>query len=53
EAKLLGKGMGINPFLMLLSIYVGIHLFGAAGILLGPLGTVLIQTFMSENSGQD
>ena len=51
EAKLLGKGMGINPFIMLLSIYAGIKLFGASGILLGPLGTVLIQTFMLENSG--
>lgn len=48
EAKLLGKGMGVNPFIMLLSIYVGIHLFGAAGIFLGPLGSVLIQTFMAE-----
>lgn len=48
EAKLLGKGMGINPFIMLLSIYVGMQLFGAAGIILGPLGSVLIQTFTTE-----
>lgn len=50
EAKLLGKGMGINPFLMLFSIYAGIRLFGACGILLGPLGIVLIQTLMAEDT---
>lgn len=49
EAKLLGKGMGMNPFIMLLSIYVGIQLFGPSGILFGPLGSVLLQTFLSEN----
>ena len=48
EAKLLGKGMGINPFLMLFSIYAGIRLFGACGILFGPLSIVLIQTLMAE-----
>ncbi len=49
EAKLLGKGMGINPFLMLVSIYAGIRLFGPSGILLGPFGIVLIQTLMAED----
>lgn len=48
EAKLLGKGMGLNPFIMLAAIFIGIELFGVAGILLGPLAVVLIRTLMAE-----
>lgn len=43
EAKLIGKGLGFNPFLMIASIFIGIKLFGVSGILLGPLALVLIQ----------
>ena len=48
EAKLLGKGMGLNPFIMLAAIFIGIELFGVSGILLGPLAAVLIRTLMAE-----
>ncbi|MCD7825215.1 MAG: AI-2E family transporter [Clostridiaceae bacterium] len=43
EAKLLGEGMGLNPFFMLAAIFIGLQLFGIAGILLGPLSVVLIR----------
>lgn len=43
EAKLIGKGLGFNPFLMIISIFIGIELFGVTGIFLGPLALVLIQ----------
>lgn len=47
EAKLLGKGLGINPFLMIAAIFIGIELFGVSGILLGPLAIILIRAVLS------
>lgn len=47
EAKLIGKGLGLNPFLMITAIFIGIELFGVSGILLGPLAIVLIQAILS------
>lgn len=42
EPKILGKTMGVWPVAVLTSIYVGIQLFGFAGVVKGPLGFVLI-----------
>ena len=42
EPKLIGKRMGVRPIFILISIYVGIRLFGVAGIIKGPLGFVII-----------
>lgn len=44
EAKLMGNNMGLIPFAMIISIYIGIYLFGIPGIFLGPFGTIAIQT---------
>lgn len=44
EAKLMGHGMGMLPFFMLASIYIGLELFGITGILLGPFAVVLIRS---------
>ena len=44
EAKLLGGNMDILPFFMLLSIYIGLKIFGITGIVLGPFGVVIIRT---------
>lgn len=49
EARLLGNGLGINPFLMISAIFIGIELFGISGIFLGPLGIILIQALMELN----
>jgi sporulation integral membrane protein YtvI len=46
EPKLLGDSMGILPVFMLISIFVGINLFGVLGIVLGPIGYVTIKTLM-------
>lgn len=42
EPKLLGKGIGIRPLYTLISMYLGIRLFGIAGFILGPIGLVII-----------
>ncbi len=42
EPKLIGKRVGVSPVAILLSIYAGIKLFGAWGIIGGPLGFIII-----------
>ncbi len=37
EPRLLGDKLGISPILVLASVYVGLFLYGAAGVVLGPL----------------
>lgn len=37
EPRLLGERLGISPILVLASVYVGIFLYGGAGVVLGPL----------------
>lgn len=36
EDRLVGRGLGVHPLLMLLGICLGLHFFGPAGLLLGP-----------------
>ena len=47
EPKLIGKKMGLSPLAILLSLYVGIKLFGVLGVIKGPLGFVMI--YLSYN----
>ncbi len=48
EPKLIGRKMGIPPWVVLAVIYAGIKLFGVVGIIKGPLGFVLVQqTYLS------
>lgn len=49
EPRLLGDKLGISPILSLMTMYVGVKLFGVAGIFLGPLGYVVIRTVCSDN----
>lgn len=41
EPRLVGKGLGIFPVVLLISLYAGMKLFGVAGIIKGPLAVVL------------
>lgn len=42
EPKLIGKKLGIYPIVVLAAVYIGLRLYGALGILLGPLTFLLI-----------
>lgn len=44
EPRLMGKEMGLKPLYVLISVYVGIKLFGLGGILLGPIGLTVLKT---------
>jgi predicted PurR-regulated permease PerM len=37
EPRLLGEKLGISPVVILACVYVGLFLFGASGVILGPL----------------
>ena len=43
EARLMGKQVGLSPLESLASMYVGLKLFGLAGLILGPVGVLLIR----------
>ena len=48
EAKLMGKKMGLSPLETLMSMYVGLQLFGFLGFILGPVGLMLIEDLVEE-----
>ena len=41
EAKFLGDKLEIHPLVILLSIYIGVEVFGILGILIGPMYSIL------------
>lgn len=43
EPRLVGNRLGVLPVLILAGVYGGVKLYGAAGILLGPLSILLIR----------
>lgn len=43
EPKLIGDRLGVLPIVILMSVYVGVKLYGFGGILLGPLSVLLIR----------
>ena len=43
EAKIMGNQVGLSALETLLSMYVGLKLFGLAGLLLGPVGLLMIE----------
>ena len=46
QAKLVGKNLGIDPLVALLSIYLGIQFFGFIGLFIGPLVVVVVRALM-------
>lgn len=42
EPKLVGKKLGVPPLAVLMSIYVGIGVYGGGGVILGPASALLI-----------
>lgn len=48
EPKLIGNRLGILPVVILMSVYVGVKLYGFGGILLGPLSILLIRELWGQ-----
>ena len=44
EPKLIGKQVGIHPFIALLALYLGLELFGVIGVFVLPLAVILLKS---------
>lgn len=53
EPKVLGKELGLDPLVTLLSIYAGLRLLGLLGMILAPLIALILTKFTSEFSKND
>ncbi len=50
EPRLVGKSLGLHPILMLLAFYVGLGLFGVAGVFIGPVLAMVIKALLDRRS---
>lgn len=50
EPRILGKRVGVHPFLIIASAYLGYELLGGAGLLAGPLLVAAIFTVKNEKT---
>lgn len=48
EPKLLGDGLGLLPVCFLMSVIVGLKLFGTLGLFSGPFGVLLVRELWAE-----
>lgn len=48
EPKIMGKRIGISSLEILISMYVGLRLFGLLGVFLGPVGYILIHEIVRK-----
>lgn len=49
EPRILGKQIGIPPLAALLSIFVGLKLFGVIGIIVGPIVLIIIKSMQDSS----
>lgn len=47
EARVVGRNMGIHPLAALISVYVGLELFGVAGFIIGPLTVIFLRAVIN------
>jgi len=50
EPRILGSQIGIHPLLTLMSMYIGLKLFGFIGIILGPAIVIVIKAVYQSQS---
>lgn len=43
EPRLVGHGTGLHPLVVLFSLYLAVRLFGAGGVIIGPMTAVVFQ----------
>jgi len=51
EPRLLGKQIGLDPLLTLLALYGGYRLLGLPGMILFPIGAMMIKQFRTDPQG--
>lgn len=48
EPRLLGEKLGIYPFVLVIVVYAGLYLYGAAGVILGPVTLLAVMEINRE-----
>lgn len=48
EPRIMGHNLGLSPIMSIISIYIGYALFGIIGVILGPIGYVIIEQLMMK-----
>lgn len=43
EPRIIGSNLGIHPLIMLMSIYIGLKIFGVVGLIVGPVLVIIIK----------
>lgn len=51
EAKIMGGKVGLTPLETLVSMYVGLQLFGLLGFILGPIGLLIVEDIVELYEG--
>ena len=51
EAKIMADKVGLTPLETLISMYVGLRLFGLLGFILGPIGLLIIEDLVELYGG--
>lgn len=49
EPKIMGKNIGLHPLATLISLYIGMRIFGIIGILIGPLTIIVIKALQKTS----
>ncbi|MBO5912482.1 MAG: sporulation integral membrane protein YtvI [Clostridia bacterium] len=50
EPKIIGSKLGIHPVLMLAAVFVGLKIFGGVGVIVVPLGVVVVKSLIESRS---
>lgn len=50
EPRIVGGSIGISPFASLASMYIGLRLFGAAGLFICPLAVIAAQNIVKSKT---
>ena len=53
EPRIIGKNLGIHPIVSLTLVYCGYRLFGAVGVLLVPVFSVLINALINKDDAPE
>ena len=51
EPRMIGARLGIYPFVMIVVVYAGIYLYGAAGVIWGPVTLLTVMEIWREIAG--
>ncbi len=53
EPKIVAENVGLDPLLTLVALFIGLHLFGFLGLIIGPVSLVLLNALLKANVHKD